>query len=78
MLQTVLHCLAQQQRVLGKNVELRGSMTTLPTISARDNAQTIAVTEFIVEIDDVKILIICYRDSRFFMLIKRHFLHFII
>ncbi|KAJ0181299.1 hypothetical protein K1T71_003384 [Dendrolimus kikuchii] len=52
MLQTVLHCLAQQLRVLGKNVELRGSMTTLPTAVAMDKAQTIAVTEFMVETDD--------------------------
>lgn len=49
MLQTVLHCLAQQMRVLGKNVELRGSMASLPIGRPTDNAQTIAITEFIVD-----------------------------
>ncbi|KAJ8734902.1 hypothetical protein PYW08_014152 [Mythimna loreyi] len=49
MLQTVLHCLAQQLRVLGKNVELRGSIATLPVGRQSDNAQTVAITEFIVD-----------------------------
>ncbi|VVC87978.1 unnamed protein product [Leptidea sinapis] len=47
MLQTVLHCLAQQLRVLGKNVELRGAVPTIP----RENSQTISVTEFAVDTD---------------------------
>ncbi|XP_045761030.1 uncharacterized protein C16orf96-like isoform X2 [Maniola jurtina] len=50
MLQTVLHCLAQQMRVLGKNVELRGSVAALPV--GRENAQTIAVTEYIVDTEE--------------------------
>ncbi|KAG6453336.1 hypothetical protein O3G_MSEX008088 [Manduca sexta] len=50
MLQTVLHCLAQQLRVLGKNVELRGSVATLPV--GRENNQTIAISEFVVDTDD--------------------------
>ncbi|CAG4924111.1 unnamed protein product [Colias eurytheme] len=49
MLQTVLHCLAQQLRVLGKNVELRGSVAALPL--GRENSQTIAVSEFVVDTD---------------------------
>ncbi|XP_045512660.1 glutamine-rich protein 2 isoform X1 [Pieris brassicae] len=49
MLQTVLHCLAQQLRVLGKNVELRGSVAALPL--GRENSQTIAVSEFLVDTD---------------------------
>lgn len=47
MLQTVLHCLAQQLRVLGKNVELRGSVANLPL--NRDNVQTIAIAEYVVD-----------------------------
>ncbi|KAM3966729.1 uncharacterized protein ACR2FA_012273 [Aphomia sociella] len=47
MLQTVLHCLAQQLRVLGKQVELRGSSATLPV--GRENAQTIAISEYVVD-----------------------------
>ncbi|XP_069354303.1 uncharacterized protein C16orf96-like isoform X1 [Maniola hyperantus] len=50
MLQTVLHCLAQQLRVLGKNVELRGSVATLPV--GRENALTIAVSEYIVDTEE--------------------------
>ncbi|XP_072935816.1 uncharacterized protein [Epargyreus clarus] len=50
MLQTVLHCLAQQLRVLGKNVELRGSVGTLPM--GRENAQTIAISEYIVDTEE--------------------------
>ncbi|XP_028040362.1 uncharacterized protein LOC114250612 [Bombyx mandarina] len=49
MLQTVLHCLAQQLRVLGKNVELKGSIT-LPI--GRDNTQTIAISEYVVDTED--------------------------
>lgn len=51
MLQTVLHCLAQQLRILGKNVELRGSVAALPM--ARENAQTIAVSEYRIDTDQV-------------------------
>lgn len=49
MLQTVLHCLAQQLRVLGKNVELRGSVAALPIGKPGENAQTIAISEFVVD-----------------------------
>lgn len=52
MLQSVLHCLAQQMHILGKNVELRGSLTALPTL--RSASQTVAVSEFIVETDTDK------------------------
>ncbi|XP_039745522.1 uncharacterized protein LOC120623534 [Pararge aegeria] len=50
MLQTVLHCLAQQLRVLGKNVELRGSVAALPV--GRENQQTIAVSEYIIDTEE--------------------------
>ncbi|XP_059049431.1 rho family-interacting cell polarization regulator 1-like [Achroia grisella] len=50
MLQTVLHCLAQQLRVLGKNVELRGSVVTLPV--GRENAKTISISEYVVDTDE--------------------------
>ncbi|XP_045450438.1 uncharacterized protein LOC123659231 [Melitaea cinxia] len=49
MLHSVLHCLAQQLRVSGKNVELRGSVAVLPV--GRDKAHTIAVSEFVVDTD---------------------------
>lgn len=49
MLQTVLHCMAQQLRVLDKNVELRGSTANIPVGRQAENAQTIAITEFIVD-----------------------------
>ncbi|VVC87979.1 unnamed protein product [Leptidea sinapis] len=47
LLNIILHCLAQQLRVLGKNVELRGAVPTIP----RENSQTISVTEFAVDTD---------------------------
>lgn len=50
MLQTVLYCLAQQMRVLEKNVELRGNVSTLPV--GRENAQTITINEFVVDKQD--------------------------
>ncbi|XP_052753679.1 uncharacterized protein LOC113523022 [Galleria mellonella] len=49
MLQAVLHCLAQQLRVLGKNVELRGSVAGLPI--GRANTQTISISEYVVDTD---------------------------
>ncbi|CAH0406066.1 unnamed protein product [Chilo suppressalis] len=52
MLQTVLHCLAQQLRVQGKNVELRGSAANLPV--GRDHVQTVLVNEYEYEIDTDK------------------------
>ncbi|KAL0895554.1 hypothetical protein ABMA27_011656 [Loxostege sticticalis] len=55
MLQTVLHCLAQQLKVLGKNVELRGSVATLPV--GRENVQTIAISEFLVDTGDKVIFV---------------------
>lgn len=57
MLQTVLHCLAQQLKVLGKNVELRGSVATLPV--GRENVQTIAISEFLVDTGDKVIFVSC-------------------
>lgn len=56
MLHSVLHCLAQQLRVSGKNVELRGSVAMLPV--GRDKAHTIAVSEFVVDTDATVSLII--------------------
>ncbi|CAH2099724.1 unnamed protein product [Euphydryas editha] len=50
MLHSVLHCLAQQLRVSGKNVELRGSVAVLPV--GRDKAHTIEVSEFVVDTDE--------------------------
>lgn len=50
MLHTVLHCLAQQMRVLGKNVELRGSVAGLPY--GRENVRTITVSEYIVDTNE--------------------------
>lgn len=50
MLQTVLHCLAQQLRILGKNVELRGSVATLPI--NRDNMQTIDIREYSIDTEE--------------------------
>ncbi|XP_061382662.1 uncharacterized protein LOC116774765 isoform X1 [Danaus plexippus] len=50
MLQTILHCLAQQLKVLGKNVELRGSVAMLPV--GRENVHTISISEYTVEADD--------------------------
>lgn len=49
MLHSVLHVLAQQIRVRGKNVELRGSQTYIPT---RVQSQTVAITEYLVKTDD--------------------------
>ncbi|KAF9411027.1 hypothetical protein HW555_010073 [Spodoptera exigua] len=49
MIQTVLHILAHQLGVLGKNVELRGAAGTIPVGKPTDNSQTVAVTEFIVD-----------------------------
>lgn len=53
MLQTVLHCLAQQLRILGKNVELRGSVAALPV--NRDNVQTIDIREYSID-TEIKVL----------------------
>ncbi|CAG9782873.1 unnamed protein product [Diatraea saccharalis] len=54
MLQTVLHVLAQQLHVLGKNVELRGSAANLPQYTGKEHLQTIVVNEFEYEIDKDK------------------------
>lgn len=54
MLQSVLHVLAQQMRILDKNVELRGSAAQLPSVTNR--AQTVAVTELLVQTDDAQVL----------------------
>ncbi|XP_075983889.1 uncharacterized protein LOC142981698 [Anticarsia gemmatalis] len=51
MLQTVLHCLAQQLRVLDKNIELRGTLTALPVGRQAEAAPTIAINEFLIEVD---------------------------
>ncbi|CAH0722759.1 unnamed protein product, partial [Brenthis ino] len=50
MLHTVLHCLAQQMRVLDKNVELRGSVAALPY--GRENVRTITVNEYIMDTNE--------------------------
>jgi hypothetical protein len=58
MLQTVLHCLAQQLRVLGKNVELRGSVAALPM--GRENVQTIAISEYLIDTVDKVNNLLCH------------------
>ncbi|XP_050351931.1 uncharacterized protein LOC126774434 isoform X2 [Nymphalis io] len=47
MVHTVLHCLAQQLRVTGKNVELRGNAGGLPI--GRTKAHTVTISEFIID-----------------------------
>ncbi|CAB3231347.1 unnamed protein product [Arctia plantaginis] len=51
MLQTVLHCLAQQMRILDKNVELRGAAAGLPVGRQLETGETIKINEFIVQPD---------------------------
>lgn len=64
MLQSVLHVLAQQMRVLGKNVELRGSVAQLPV--ARENVQTVAITEYLMETDENQVIfLLCIFDHYF-------------
>ncbi|GBP46409.1 hypothetical protein EVAR_36392_1 [Eumeta japonica] len=53
LLQTVLHVLAQQTRLLDKRVELRGNVPAPPPVG-RDCLQTINVTEYIIEGDKVQ------------------------
>nr|XP_026484890.1 uncharacterized protein LOC113392607 [Vanessa tameamea] len=63
MLHTVLHCLAQQLRVTGKNVELRGNAGGLPV--GRTKAHTVTVSEFIVDTEEkVMILKLCFGAQR--------------
>ncbi|XP_046976235.1 uncharacterized protein LOC124542309 [Vanessa cardui] len=50
MLHSVLHCLAQQLRVSGKNVELRGNAGGLPV--GRTKAHTVTISEFIVDTEE--------------------------
>ncbi|CAH0698916.1 unnamed protein product [Spodoptera exigua] len=58
MIQTVLHILAHQLGVLGKNVELRGAAGTIPVGKPTDNSQTVAVTEFIVDTERLPLLVL--------------------
>ncbi|KAI8430048.1 hypothetical protein MSG28_000481 [Choristoneura fumiferana] len=52
MLQTVLHCLAQQLAVLDKNVELRNTAGLLALPPGKELVHSVAVNEYILETDD--------------------------